>query len=152
MTAELDPQTPPPPTPALQTPRPAQATHPTQRSWLDVRVRQARNPPPPVLRAVLANLAVAAVGGVIVLIYDTLLSRGVPLPGGDLRTAVVAIYVVVVIVAGSVLTYLWVELPTGSGTERRRSGWAALLGFFASLPIVYLSLVVIFQLVAPLLR
>ena len=39
-----------------------------------------------------------------------------------------------------------------SGTERRRSGWAALLGFFASLPIVYLSLVVIFQLIAPLLR
>jgi len=67
MTAELDPQRPPPP----------------QRSWLDVRLRQARNPPPPVLRAVLANLAVAAVGGVIVLVYDTLISRGVALPGGD---------------------------------------------------------------------
>jgi hypothetical protein len=136
VTAEVDPPPPPPP----------------QRSWLDVRIRQARNPPPPVLRAVLANLAVAVVGGVIVLIYDTLYSRGVPLPGGDLRAAVVAVYVIVVIVVGSWLTYLWVELPTGSGTERRRSGWAALLGFFASLPIVYLSLVVIFQVIAPALR
>jgi hypothetical protein len=123
-----------------------------QRSWLDVRLRQARNPPPPVLRAVLANLAVATVGGVVLLIYDTLLSRHVALPGGDLRTAAVAIYVVVVIVCGSLLTYLWVELPTGSGTQRRRSGWAALLGFFAALPIVYLCLVVIFQVIAPLLR
>jgi hypothetical protein len=44
-----------------------------------------------------------------------------------------------------------VALPTGSGTERRRSGWAALLGFFAALPIVYLSLVVVYQLLVPLL-
>jgi hypothetical protein len=140
VSAELDPQ------------RPAPQRPPPQRSWLDVRIRQARNPPPPVLRAVLANLAVAAVGGLVVLAYDTLIARGVALPGGDLRSGVVAIYVVVVIVCGSLLTYLWVELPSGSGTERRRSGWAALLGFFASLPIVYLSLVVIFQVIAPLLR
>lgn len=125
---------------------------PPRRSWLEVRWRQARNPPPPVLRAVLANLAVAAVGGVIVLVYDTLVAKGTALPGGDLRTAAVALYAVAVIVAGSVLTYLWVELPTGAGAERRRSGWAGLLGFFAALPIVYLSLVVIFQLVAPLVR
>lgn len=125
---------------------------PAQRSWLDIRLRQARNPPPPVLRAVLANVAVAAVGGVIVLLYEILVSRGTVLPGGDMRTLVVSIYVLTVIVAGSLLTYLWVELPTGSGGARGRSGWAALLGFFASLPIVYLSLVVIFQLIAPLLR
>lgn len=125
---------------------------PAQRSWLDVRLRQARNPPPPVFRAVVANVAVAAVGGLIDLIYDTLIAKGTALPGGDLRTGAVALYVVVVIVAGSLLTYLWVELPTGASGERRRSGWAALLGFFAALPIVYLSLVVIFQVVAPLVR
>jgi hypothetical protein len=125
---------------------------PRRRSWLEVRWRQARNPPPPVLRAVLANISVAAVGGVAVLIYDTLVSRGTTLPGGDLRTGIIALYVLTVIVAGSVLTYLWVELPTGAGTERRRSGWAGLLGFFAALPIVYLSLVVMFQLLAPLFR
>lgn len=123
-----------------------------ERSWLAVRLRQARHPPPPVLRAVLANLAVALVGGLLVLVYDTLVARGVPVAGGDLRTAVVALYVLAVVIAGSALTYLWVELPTGGGTERRRSGWAALLGFFAALPITYLVLVVIFQLLAPLVR
>ena len=125
---------------------------PRQRSWFEVRWRQARNPPPPVLRAVLANIAVAAICGVALLVYDTLVAHGAALPGGDLRTGVVALYVVIVIVVGSVLTYLWVELPTGAGAERRRSGWAAMLGFFAALPIVYLSLVVIFQVVAPLVR
>lgn len=125
---------------------------PRRRSWLEVRWRQARNPPPPVLRAVLANVAVAAILGVAVLVYDTLVARGTALPGGDLRTGAVAAYVLAVVIVGSVLTYLWVELPTGAGTERRRSGWAALLGFFAALPIVYLSLVVLFQVVAPLIR
>lgn len=122
-----------------------------ERSFLEVRWRQARNPPPPVLRAVLANMAVAAAGGIVVLIYELLIARGAALPGGDLRAAVDALYVLVVVVAGSLLTYLWVRLPTGAGSEPRRSGWAALLGFFASLPIVYLSLVVIFQIVRPLL-
>ncbi|MEA2621490.1 MAG: hypothetical protein QOH61_400 [Chloroflexota bacterium] len=122
-----------------------------RRSWLEVRWRQARNPPPPVLRAVLANVTVAAVGGAVVLAYEAFLRHGIELPGGDLRAVVVALYVVAVIVAGSWLTYLWVELPTGAGSERRRSGWAALLGFFASIPIVYLSLVVMFQVLDPLL-
>lgn len=132
--------------------RPQPEPEPAQRSWLDVRLRQARNPPPPVFRAVVANVAVAAIGGVIDLVYDTLIANGTALPGGDLRTAAVALYVLVVIVAGSLLTYLWVELPTGASGERRRSGWSGLLGFFAALPIVYLSLVVIFQVVAPLVR
>jgi hypothetical protein len=51
-----------------------------------------------------------------------------------------------VIVVGSVATYLWVELPTGSGTQRRRSAWAGVLGLFAAIPIAYLVLVVVFQL------
>ena len=122
-----------------------------ERSWLEVRWRQARNPPPPVLRAVLANLAVALVGGVALLAAEFLAARGVIALGNDLRTLLVALYVVVVIVAGSLLTWLWVELPTGASGARRRSGWSAMLGFLASLPIVYLSLVVIFQIVQPMI-
>ena len=122
---------------------------PAGRSWLDVRVRQARNPPPPVYRAVVANLAVAIVGAVILLAYDWLAARDPSLP--DIGAALTAIYVVVVLVVGSTLTYLWVELPTGAGTEKRRSPWAGLLGFFAAVPIVYLVLVVALQVVQPAL-
>lgn len=121
------------------------------RSWLGVRLWQARNPPPPVLRAVLANLLVAGVGGALLVAYDWLLSRGTRIPGGDLRTPLAVLYVVVVLAAGSLLTYLWVELPTGSSGERRRSPWAALLGLFAGIPITYLVLVVGFQVVRPAL-
>jgi len=126
-------------------------TPPRERGWLEVRWRQARNPPPPVFRAVLANLAVASVGAVLLLIYELAISRDASLPGGDLRTLLVALYVAVVVTAGSFLTYLWVELPTGARGERRRSGWAAMLGLFAALPICYLALVVTFQIVRPLL-
>lgn len=111
---------------------------PRQRSWLEVRWRQLRNPPPPVLRAVLANLAVAAVGGAALFGYARLN------PGVSLAPLIV-LFVAVVIVSGSVATYLWVELPTGASGVRRRSVWAGLLGFFASVPIAYLVLVVVFQ-------
>jgi hypothetical protein len=125
-------------------------SEPPQRSWLDVRVRQARNPPPPVFRAVVANLAVAIIGVLILLIWDWLAARDASLP--DIGVALTAIYVVVVLVVGSLLTYLWVELPTGSADgAKRRSPWAALLGFFAAVPIVYLVLVVAMQVVRPLL-
>ena len=123
---------------------------PAGRSWLDVRVRQARNPPPPVFRAVVANLVVATIGALILLAYDWLASRDPSLP--DISVGLTAIYVVVVLVVGSVLTYLWVELPTGAaGGEKRRSPWAGLLGFFAAVPIVYLVLVVAMQIVRPAL-
>ena len=126
------------------------APEPQPRSWVDVRVRQARNPPPPVFRAVVANLVVATIGAVILLAYDWLAARDPSLP--DISAVLTAIYVVVVLIAGSVLTYLWVELPTGAaGGEKRRSPWAALLGFFAAVPIVYLALVVSMQVVRPLL-
>lgn len=121
------------------------------RSWLEVRWRQARNPPPPVLRAVLANLLVAGVGGLVLLLYELAIARGAALPGGDLRTVVSFAYVGLVVVAGSLLTYLWVELPGGSSGGRRRSPWSALLGFFASLPIAYMCLVVVFQILRPAL-
>jgi len=113
------------------------------RSWFEVRWHQLRNPPPPVLRAVLANLAVALVAGVALLAYDLLV------PGAQMAP-LIALYVVGVIVVGSVLTYLWVVLPTGAGGERRRSAWAAVLGLFAAIPIVYLVLVLLFQIVKPL--
>jgi hypothetical protein len=121
------------------------------RWWLATRWRQWRNPPPPVVRAVVSNLVVAIAGAVLVLAYDLALTRGATLPGGDLRALVVALYVAVVVVAGSALTYLWVELPTGASGERRRSGWAAMLGLFTALPMAYLVLVVAFQIVRPLL-
>ena len=101
------------------------------------------------MRAVLANVAVAVVGGVLLLLVDWLASRDV-LPG-DLVALAPLLYVAVVIASGSLLTYLWVELPTGRAGERRRSGWSAVLGFFASIPIVYLALVVLFELLRPLL-
>ena len=122
-----------------------------ERSWLAIRWRQLRNPPPPVLRAVLANLGVAIVAAGALLGYDLALARGVKLPGGDLRTLAFAAYVTAVAVAGSVLTHLWVLLPTGASGVRRRSAWSAMLGFLASLPVAYLVLVVVFQVVRPLL-
>lgn len=123
---------------------PPDGRRPGQRSWLAIRWRQLRNPPPPVLRAVLANLVVAGVGGVLLLVYDLSASASDVAP-------LVALYVVVVLIAGSLLTYLWVELPTGASGVRRRTGWAGLLGFFASLPVAYLVLVVVFQVLRPLL-
>ena len=111
---------------------------PQQRSWLEVRWRQLRNPPPPVFRAVLGNVVIAAIGGAALFGYARLN------PGVDLAPLIV-LFIAAVAVAGSVLTYLWVELPTGASGIRRRSAWAALLGFFASVPVAYLVLVVVFQ-------
>lgn len=116
-----------------------------QRSWLEIRWRQWRNPPPPVLRAVIANLLIAIVAGIALLAYDLLAPAAAMAP-------LIVIYVLGVIVAGSLLTYLWVELPSGAGGTRRRSGWNAVLGLFAAIPIVYLVLVLLFQVVKPFLR
>ena len=118
--------------------RPLSGQPPHERSWVEIQWRKLRNPPPPVLRAVLGNLAIAAVGGLLLFVYATLN------PGADLAPLVV-LFILVVIVAGSLLTYLWVELPTGASGVRRRSAWAGILGFFASVPIAYLVLVVVFQ-------
>ncbi len=124
---------------------------PRRRSWLEVRLRQARNPPPPVLRAVLADLAVASLGGLLLVLYDLSLARGLDAPANDLRGPLTALYVAVVVIVGSLLTWLWVDMPGGATGRRRRTPWAALLGFFAALPISYLVLVVAFDIVRPLL-
>jgi len=122
-----------------------------QRTWAEVRWRQFRNAPRPVVRAVAASLGVAVALAIAYLAYDVALSRGAALPGGDLRTLAIAGYVVVVLVVGTVLTYLVVPQPTGSGTVVRRSAWSAALGFFAAVPIAYLVMVVAVQVIRPLL-
>lgn len=116
-----------------------------------MRWRQFRNAPRPVVRAVLSSLVVAVVLGAGYLAYDVAIRRGAQLPGGDLRALYLAIDVVVVLVVGSVVTWLVVPQPRGSGTTVRRSGWSAALGFFAAVPVAYLVLVVVVQLIEPLL-
>ncbi len=120
-----------------------------QRSWAEIRWRQFRNAPRPVVRAVAASLSVAIVGAVVYLAYDVALGRGAVLPGGDLRLLALAAYTLLVLVIGSVVTYLVVPQPTGSGTVRRRSAWSAALGFFAAVPIAWLVMVVALQVVRP---
>jgi hypothetical protein len=122
-----------------------------QRGWAEVRWRQFRNAPRPVVRAVTASLVVAVVLAVAYLVYDVAIARGATLPGGDLRVLALAVYAVLVLVIGSVVTYLIVPQPTGAGSVRRRSGWSAALGFFAAVPIAWLVMVVATQVVRPLL-
>jgi hypothetical protein len=126
-------------------------TAPRRRSWLEVRWRQFRNAPRPVVRAVVANLVVAGILGVLYLAYDVALTRGAHLPGGDLRILFGALDVVLVLVVGSLATYLIVPLPRGAGTAPRRTAWSAALGLFAAIPIAYLVLVVAIQVLRPLL-
>ena len=120
------------------------------RSWAGIRWRQFRNAPRPVVRAVAASLTVAVILAVAYLAYDIALSRGVQLPGGDLRVLAIALYVVLVLAIGSAVTYLVVPQPTGAGTVVRRSAWGAALGFFAAVPIAYLVMVAAVQIIRPL--
>jgi hypothetical protein len=129
----------------------APAPAPARRSWLEIRWRQFRNAPRPVVRAVGSSLGVALVLGAGYLAYDVALSRGLSLPGGDLRFVAAVLFVIAVLVAGSVITWLVVPLPRGSGTRTTRTPWSAALGLFAAIPIAYLVLVVAIQVLRPLL-
>lgn len=131
--------------------RPGPDRAPRRRGFVEVRWRQFRRAPRPVFRAVMSSLSVAVVMGVLFLAYDLALDRGVALPGGDLRLLFLAAYVVVVLAAGSVVTYLVVPLPTGAGTRVTRTPWSLALGLFAAVPIAYLVLVVLLEIVKPLL-
>ena len=122
-----------------------------RRPWAEVRWRQFRNAPRPVVRAVLSSLIVAIVLGIAYLAYDVAISRGAVLPGGDLRVLAVTLVVAIVLITGSVVTFLVVPLPRGSGDRARRSWWSAALGLFAAVPICYLVLVIAAQLVKPFL-
>ena len=97
-----------------------------------------------------ASLSVAIVLAVAFLVYDVALSRGLDLPGGDLRLLVLVLYGVLVLAIGSAVTYLVVPQPTGSGSVVRRSPWSAALGFFAAVPIAYLVMIVTVQVIRPL--
>lgn len=124
---------------------------PRPRSWLEIRWRQFRNAPRPIVRAVAASLSVAVVLASAYVAYDVAIARGVALPGGDLRAMALLAYVAIVLVAGSLITYLVVPQPRGSGTGVRRSAWSAALGLFAAVPVAYLVLVVAVQVVRPLI-
>lgn len=113
------------------------------RGEWEIRWRQARNAPPPIVRAITADVGVAAVAGLALLAWDLVV-------GADL--AAFALYLLVVLGAGSVLTYLWAPLPTGASGARRRSPWAAMLGLFAAFPVAYIVLVVIFQVLRPIFQ
>ena len=122
-----------------------------QRSWAEIRWRQFRHAPRPVIRAVLSSLVVAVGLAGAYVAYDVALSRGAVLPGGDLRVLALTGYAVLVLVVGTVVTYLVVPQPTGSSTVRRRSAWSGALGFFAAVPIAWLVMVAAIQIVRPLL-
>jgi len=122
-----------------------------ERSWAEIRWRQFRNAPRPVVRAVMASLIVAIVLAALYVAYDVALERGVSVPGGDLRVLAMAAYVALVLAAGTAVTWLVVPLPTGTDTSRRRTPWSAALGLFAAVPICYLVMVAAMQLIRPLL-
>ncbi len=122
-----------------------------RRSAIEVRWRQFRNAPRPVFRAVASSVAVATVAGIGYLAYDVAIVRGARLPGGDLRLLFVALYTAIVLAVGSVATYLLVPLPTGAGTRAVRTPWSAMLGLLAAVPVCYLVLVVMVQVIEPLI-
>lgn len=121
-----------------------------RRGYFEVRWRQFRRAPRPVFRAVVSSLGIALVLGIAYQAYDIALDQGADLPGGDLRLAFLTLYVVLVLLVGSVVTYLVVPLPTGAGTTRRtRTPWSLALGLFAAVPLAYLVLVVLHEIVKP---
>jgi len=121
-----------------------------RRSWLEIRWRQFRHAPRPIVRAVLSSLVLAVLLDVGYLAYDLALRRGAVLPGGDLRALYLALDIAIVLVVGSVVTWLVVPQPRGSGASTSRSPWSAALGFFAAVPVCYLVLVVVVQILEPL--
>jgi hypothetical protein len=123
-----------------------------ERGFFEIRWRQFRRAPRPVVRAVMSSLVAALAGGVAFEAYDVALDRGAVLPGGDLRLLVLTVYVLAVLVIGSLVTYLVVPLPSGGGRSRvTRTPWSAMLGLFAAIPVVYLVLVVLHEILKPLL-
>lgn len=138
------------PGPSADRPSPGEVR---RRGWAEVRWRQFRRAPRPVVRAVASSLGTALVLGGAYLAYDIALDRGAALPGGDLRLLALTLYVGAVLLAGAFVTWLIVPLPSGGGDRRAtRTPWSAALGLFAAAPIAYLVLVAVHELVKPLLR
>jgi hypothetical protein len=123
-----------------------------RRGFVEVRWRQFRNAPRPVVRAVTSSLGVATVLGSMFLAYDIALDDGARLPGGDLRILALVLYVVLVCAVGALLTWLIVPLPSGTARARTtRTGWSAMLGLLAAVPIAYLVLVLFHEILKPIL-
>lgn len=123
-----------------------------RRGFVEVRWRQFRRAPKPVFRAVMSSLSVALVLGVLFLAYDMALDAGADLPGGDLRLLFLTVYVAAVLAVGSFVTWLVVPLPSGAGGRRAtRTPWSLALGLFAAVPIAYLVLVVLHEIVKPVI-
>ncbi|HXG26353.1 MAG TPA: hypothetical protein VNL94_05825 [Candidatus Binatia bacterium] len=114
---------------------------------MSIRWRQFRNAPRPVVRAVGSSLAIAIVLGAAYLGYDLT----APATESTGRTLLGVAYVAGVLIAGSLVTWLIVPLPRGSGARAVRTPWSAMLGLFAAIPIAYLILIVTFDIVKPLL-
>lgn len=122
------------------------------RGFVARRIFQLQHAPRPVFRAVLANGVTATLATAAYLVYDLAIEHA--LRSGveviDARTEAAALVVVATVVAGSLLTYLVVPQQGADGASGR-SGWSAALGFFASLPMAYIALVIESQLLMPLL-
>jgi hypothetical protein len=99
----------------------------------------------------MSSLVVAALLGFGYLAYDLALRHGAVLPGGDLRTLYIVADIAIVLAVGSVVTWLVVPQPRGAGRATTRSAWSAALGFFAAVPVCYLVLVVVVQVLEPLI-
>ncbi len=129
------------------------------RGFFGKRLYQLQHAPRPVFRAVLASGGSGLVFMLIYLAYDLHVERALMdgvspsriIGGGDLRTEAAALVVLCTSTFGSLLTYLIVPQPSADGTTTTRSGWSALLGLFASLPIAYIALVIESQFLKPLL-
>jgi hypothetical protein len=122
-----------------------------RRGFVEVRWRQFRRAPRPVVRAVAISLIAALLAGAVYLAVDLGTTPAGAATGSDPRPLLIALYTLVVLVAGAIGTYLLVDQPTGAGGRPRRSVWSAALGLFAALPIAYLVLVVYGQIIRPLL-
>ena len=129
------------------------------RGFFGKRLYQLQHAPRPVFRAVLASGGSGLIFMLIYLAYDLHVERALMsglspsliVGGGDLRTEAAALMVLCTSTFGSLLTYLIVPQLSGRGMSTVRSGWSALLGLFASLPIAYIALVVESQFLKPLL-
>ena len=128
------------------------------RGFIGRRIYQLLHAPKPVFRAVFSNVSVAALFTLVYLLYDLQVERalrnGADLSGvfggRDLRTEAAALLVLGTVIFGSMITYIIVPQPRADGAGTERSGWSAILGFFASLPVAYIALVIESQFLKPL--
>ena len=143
-----DPVSAPPSTVPVRGPRSATA------AFFEVRWRQFRHAPRPVVRAVMSSLVVALVLGVVVSSPTTSRSTAAPrCPGGDLRLAFLVVYVLAVARRrrGRDVPRRAAAVAAPAARAPRAPRGALALGLFAAVPIAYLVLVALDQILKPLL-